>query len=401
MNAGDAHAGGTDRDGTDPGRVVVVGAGLAGGRTCVALREAGFAGPIVLLGDEPHPPYDRPPLTKATLTDGADPDLGLDLEMVDFRPGTRVTSLDPDGRVLETDRGPIGYDTLVLATGMQPVTLPGTGEQRTLRTREDAEALRAELRPGARLVIIGAGWIGAEVATAAIAAGCVVTCVDEASGPLGRVLGDEVAARMTGMWAGIDLRTGVRVREIAPEGVVLSDGSVVEADVVLTAVGVRADLDWLREAGLETAGGALAVDADQRTSLPGVYAVGDVAARWSDRIGDRAHTGHWDSAASGARSAAAAILGRPAGSDEVPYFWSDQFGVKIQYVGQHHPGDRLVIREHPEKPDKWGCAWLDSEDRLTGHLSVGLPRAMVQARAALLRNEPVQVSGLSDLTAVL
>ena len=384
-----------------PGRIVVVGAGLAGGRTCVALREAGYSGELVLIGDEPHAPYDRPPLSKGTLTEGQDPDLGLDLSDVDCRFGTRAVAIRRESRELETDSGTWSYDALVLATGARPVTLPGEGRQLTLRTREDAEELRAELRPGAHLVIVGAGWIGAEVSTAALGIGCRVTCVEEQQEPLEAVLGRDVGQRMSRLWKSVDLRTGVRVREVAPDGIVLADGSAIPADVVLTAVGVRPELDWLRDSGLVLDGGAVSVDSRYRTNDPHIYAVGDLAARWSHRIRGPVRGGHWDGAVTGAKDVASAVLGASVDEDSVPYFWSDQFGVKVQYVGQHGPGDHAVIREHPERPDRWGCAWVDARDRLTGHLSVGFPKAMVQARGALLRDSPVDVASLGDLTARL
>jgi Uncharacterized NAD(FAD)-dependent dehydrogenases len=382
-----------------PDRVVVVGAGLAGGRTCTALRAAGFAGDVILVGAEDHAPYDRPPLSKSVLTQGADPDLGLDLvgQDVKLQLGVAATGIDLASQVLMTDTGPIPYDALVLATGLQPIRLPGNGPQMTLRTIEDARSLRARLVPGARLAVIGAGWVGAEVTTAALELGCEVTCLDSAAAPLAGPLGARVGAMFLPWWDGVDLRLGTRIREVGARGPVLADGELIAADVVLTAVGVRAQTGWLASAGLEVTDAGVAVGADHRTSDPHVYAVGDIACRWSDRLGRRVHNGHWDEAASGPAAVAASIMGLPPTPDDVPYFWSDQFGRKIQYVGQHDEADVVVVRQH-EDADKWAVAWLDSMGRLTAHLSVGFPRSMVQARAAIADGRLVDPDRCRDLS---
>ncbi|MET8217166.1 NAD(P)/FAD-dependent oxidoreductase [Streptomyces hirsutus] len=385
--------------GAAPQRVVVVGGGIGGGRTCAALRSAGFDGEIVLIGDELHEPYDRPPLTKAFLHGDVDLDLGLGLAEleVSFARDERATGLDLAHRRVTTDRSSHDYDFLVIATGACPVTLPGDGPQVTLRTREDAERLRESLVPGARLVVIGAGWIGAEVSTAALTRGCRVTCVELGAAPLEGPLGPEVGRRLLPWWQDVDLRTSTRVREVSAEGVVLADGELIPADAVVTGVGVRADTDWLARAGLAVEAGGVAVDADRRTSDPHVFAVGDVAARWSDLLGRRVHPGHWDEAVNGALAAAGSIVGTPKSADDVPYFWSDQFGRKLQYVGQRHPGDRVFLREHDD-PERWGAAWIDAEGRLSAHLSVGFPRSMVQARVAIAERRIIDLSRVGSLT---
>lgn len=380
--------------------IVVVGAGLAGGRTCVALRQLGHRGPVILIGAEEHLPYDRPPLSKAVLASGADPGLGLELDGVDVRLGVRATGLDLAATTLTTDAGEVSYDVLVLATGAEPVRLPGEGRQVSLRTREDATLIRAELRPGSRVVLVGAGWIGAEVATAAVAAGCRVTCLEGGAAPLAGPLGAEVAARFLPWWREVDLRTGVQVEEITADGVRLRDQTLAPADLVVTGVGVRPAVGWLAESGLELAGGGVAVDGDGRTSDPAVFAVGDVAARWSPRLGARVHAGHWDEAVNGASAVAQTIVGAAAGADRVPYFWSDQFGRKVQYVGQHGPADRAVLREHDD-PEKWGVAWLAEDGRLTAHLNVGYPKAMVQARVAVEEQRRVDDEAVRRLDAAL
>lgn len=386
---------------TEPRRVVVIGAGLAGGRTCVALREAGFGGKIVLIGAEEHLPYDRPPLSKSVLVSGGDTGLGYDFDglAVTVRLSESARDLDLARRLVTTDRGDIRYDVLVAASGARPIRLPGEGRQIYLRTREDAEQLRNGLQPGARVVVIGGGWIGAEVATAALARGCTVTCLEGAEVPLAVQLGPEVAARLLPWWAGVDLRCGVHVREVTRDGVCLVDGTMVPADLVVTGVGVRAVTEWLAGSGLELDHG-VAVDCDRRTSDNHVYAVGDVAARWSPRYSARVVGGHWDEAVNGPTAVAASIVGAPKGADDVPYFWSDQFGRKIQYVGQHGPEDRLVLREHDD-PAKWGAAWVGADGELRAHLSVGAPRAMVNARQVIEEGRRMDMTSIGSLTALL
>ena len=381
-----------------PARVVVVGAGLAGGRTCTALRSAGFDGEIILVGTERHEPYDRPPLSKAVLTSGIDPTLGLCLTDVgvELRLGVSATDLDLAARTIGTDDGVLRYDVLVLATGAAPIRLPGSGPQLTLRTLDDARRLRAGLLPGARVVLIGAGWIGAEVATAALAAGCEVTCLEGAAAPLAGPLGEQVGSLFLPWWSDVDLRLGVRVDRIDPDAVILDEGERIPADLVVTGVGVRPQTDWLEKAGLLVDAGGVAVDAERRTSDPHVYAVGDLAARWSDRIDGRVHSGHWDEAANGPAVVAASIMGTSRSVDEVPYFWSDQFGRKIQYVGQHRRTDRVVIRRKADS-DRWGAAWLDGDGRITAHLSVSFPKSMVQARAAIAQGRVVDADRCRDL----
>jgi len=380
--------------------VLVVGGGLGGSGTCAALRGAGYDGPITLVGAESCAPYDRPPLSKDVLV-GGDPDItlqpSLDELEVTVRLGERAVALDTAARTVHTDRAERSYDDLVIATGAEPIALPGAGDQLLLRTRADAERLRAALVPGARVVLVGAGWIGAEVATAALARGCVVTCLELDPFPLATPLGDRAGARIAAWWDGIDLRCDTAVRAVEPGGVVLEDGSWIDADLVVTGVGVRPAVGWLAGSGLELDGG-VAVDADRRTSDPHVYAVGDAAARWSDRIGGRVHVGHWDEAATGPAAVAAAVLGTPKGQDDVPYFWSDQFGRKIQYVGQHTDRCRPVLREGSD-PDRWGVAWLDDDDRMTAHLSVSSPRASALSRGLIESGAVLDPALLADLNA--
>ncbi|WP_344072118.1 NAD(P)/FAD-dependent oxidoreductase, partial [Prauserella alba] len=356
-----------------------------------ALRAQEFEGRITVIGDEQHEPYDRPPLSKAVLRgDRDDAPLPFDVDAlgVRFREGVTATGLDTAGHVVRTDAGDEPYDALLLATGAQPVRLPGDGEQLTVRTLHDALALRARLTAGARVVLIGASWIGAEVATAALAAGCRVTCLEAGPAPLSAALGAEVGALFTPWWSDVDLRLDTMVASVDPGGVRLADGSVVAADVVVTGVGVRPATGWLAGSGLEV-GNGVHVDEYLRTSAPGVCAVGDLAARWSPRAGARLRVEHWDEAGAAASVAARVLVGWSAGSpdadlpvhDPVPYFWSDQFGRKVQYVGHHGPADRAEVV--PSDDDKPVVRWHTPDGTLTAWLGVDRMKELVPARKQL------------------
>ena len=398
----------------DPGAVVVVGAGLAGAQTAAALREHGHRGPITLVGEEPHAPYDRPPLSKDLLLGKAEHS-ALDLDLaglgVELRLGLRATGLDPARRRLTVRDATasadaaqeLGYDTLVLATGASPVRLPGAepgSGVHLLRTHDDARALRSALRPGGHLAVVGAGWIGAEVATAARAAGCAVTVLEAAATPLAGALPPEYAER-TRPWyaeAGAELRTGCPVAELSADGVRLADGSRLAADAVLLGVGARPATGWLAGSGIALGpDGAVLADAYLRASQPGVYAVGDCASFPSARYGRRLTVQHWDNALAGARVLAAGLTGAPAAYDPVPYFWSDQFGRMVQYLGHHPAGVRTVERGAPGPAGAgasagagaagtgWSVLWLDAADLPVALLAVDRPRDLAQARRLIER----------------
>ncbi|MBB3665178.1 NADPH-dependent 2,4-dienoyl-CoA reductase/sulfur reductase-like enzyme [Prauserella sediminis] len=369
-------------------RFVVAGAGLAAARACATLRRKGFDGELVVLGAEHHAPYDRPPLSKAVLRgDRDDAPLPFDVDTlgVRFRAGVTATGLNVAERVVRTDDGDEPFDGLLLATGAEPVRLPGSGEQLTVRTLDDAYTLRSRLRPGARVVVIGASWIGAEVATAALAAGCRVTCLEAGPAPLSAALGGEVGALFTPWWSDVDLRLDTKVASVDPGGVQLADGAVVTADVVVTGVGVRPATGWLAGSGLEI-GNGVHVDEYLRTSAPGVFAVGDLAARWSPRLGARLRVEHWDEAGAAATVAAQVLLACAAGTpeadlpvhDPVPYFWSDQFGRKIQHVGRHGPADRAEVdTSDTARP---AVRWYSPDGGLTAWLGVDRVKELVPAR---------------------
>jgi len=386
-------------------RVVVVGAGLAGLRVAEELRQLGYDGDLTLIGAENRQPYDRPPLSKKLMTGEIDdtslrPD--LDALGVVLRLGESATSLGEHS--VRTDVADYAWDALVLATGASPVRLPGNGPQQVLRTADDALRLRAQLTPGTRLAVVGAGWIGAELATAAAARGCRVTVLEAAEQPLAGAVGAQVG-QATARWyaeAGVDLRVRQGVAAIEPDGVRLSAadrsagehsegepsaGELLPADLVVTAVGVRPAVSWLANSAIRLDNG-VAVDAQLRTSVPGVFAVGDCASFWSGRYQRQLRFEHWDVALHAPEVAAANILGGDAAYDPVPYFWSEQFGRMLQYVGWHGTGDRLIWRGDPAGP-RWAVCWL-AGDRLVAALTVGLPRDLLQARRL------IEAGGLAD-----
>jgi 3-phenylpropionate/trans-cinnamate dioxygenase ferredoxin reductase subunit len=383
---------------TDIGRVVVAGAGLAGLRTVEQLRERGLAGRIIMIGAEPRPPYDRPPLSKKVLTQSAlDPSLDADFAAldVDFHPGEEAVRLA--GSTLVTDRAEYRFDHLVLATGAFPIALPGEGRQRFLRSYDDALALRDLIRPGLRLAIVGAGWIGAELATAAAGQGAQVTVVEAGPTPIASAVGAEVGAQTAGWYAdaGVDLRVKVAVESVQPDGLALAGGDWIAADEIVTAVGVRPATRWLADSGLHLQNG-VAVDAGLRASQPGVYAVGDCAAFESRRFGKRLRFEHWDVALHAPEVVAANVLGGDEIYDPVPYFWSEQFGRMVQYAGYHGDAQEFHWRGDPAE-STWAACWL-SAGRLVALLTVDRPRDLLQGRRLIASGDPVDTTRLTDPT---
>ncbi|HEY6274776.1 MAG TPA: FAD-dependent oxidoreductase [Streptosporangiaceae bacterium] len=381
-------------------RVVIAGAGLAGLRTAEELRGRGYPGAITMVGAEPWPPYDRPPLTKKFMTGQLD-DTSLAADpaalRLDLRLGEPATSLDAG--VLRTGQGEYRFDALVLATGAAPLRLPGSGRQRVLRTFDDAWALRDALRPGVRLAVVGAGWIGAELATTAAGRGCQVTVVEAGAAPLAGAIGAEAGSR-TGPWyaeAGVDLRLGQPVASVEDGGLALPGGGWLAADVVVTAIGVRPQLDWLAGSAVMVQNG-VEVDGQLRTSVPGVYAAGDCSAFLSARYQRRLRVEHWDNALHAPEVVAAGIVGEQGIYDPVPYFWSEQFGRMVQYAGHHTGADRLVWRGDPAGPD-WAACWLAGStagDRLVAVLTVDRPRDLVQGRRVIAAGGAIDLARLAD-----
>lgn len=375
---------------------VVVGAGMAGVQTAVALREQGYEGAVTLVGAEPHRPYDRPPLSKAVLLGKAEGS-AFEVDFAEYgiglRLGLHADRLDAARRLLETDAGPVPYENLVLAAGAVPAPLPGAPAGATpgvhlLRTLDDAARLRAALVRRSRILVVGAGWIGAELTTAAREQGCEVTVVEAAGHPLAAALPAEVAAPMAGWYeeSGARLLTGRRVERVesfgegSPVAVVLDDGTELTADAVVVGIGAHPATAWLAGSGVELGGdGAVRADERLRTNVPGVWAVGDCASFPSARYGERLLIHHWDNALQGPTTVAADIAGVPgAVYDPVPYFWSEQFGRFVQYVGHHTADDELLWRGDPHG-SSWSVCWLRG-GRLIALLAVGRPRDLTQGR---------------------
>lgn len=384
--------------------VVVVGAGMAGVQTAVALREQGFTGDVTVIGAEPHQPYDRPPLSKAVLlgkAEGSAFDVDFEALGIELRLGREVLGVRPGDRELDTAQGPVPYDVLVVATGAEPIRLPGAEGVPgvyLLRTLDDAERLRPVLARRHDIVVVGAGWIGAEFATAAREAGCAVTVVEAADRPLAGVLPAEVSAPMAAWYAdsGAALRTNARVERVEPGAVVLDDGSRVPADAVVVGIGARPATAWLAGSGIALGvHGEVRADEHLRASVPDVYAVGDCASFPSGRYEERLLVHHWDNALQGPRVVAANIIGEaPVAYDPVPYFWSEQFGRFVQYVGHHASADAMVWRGDPDGA-AWTVCWLRS-GRLVGLLAVGRPRDLAQGRRLIESGAPMDPDLLSD-----
>jgi NADPH-dependent 2,4-dienoyl-CoA reductase/sulfur reductase-like enzyme len=342
---------------TQPEHVLVVGAGIGGLRTVEQLRSAGFQGRISLVGDEPHAPYDRPPLSKQVLTGEWAPERTAlrsvgDLDELGVRThlGMRAVALRP-GEVELADGASLHADAIVVATGLAARSLPGQpAEMHTLRTLDDALALRSALEQANSLLVIGAGFIGAEVASSARTRGLVVTVLEALPVPSARALGEELGG-LTGRLmreAGVELRTGVQIDGfVAAEdtgiGVVLADGASVAADVAVVGIGGVPRLEWMGGSAGAAPGAGLPCGPTGRVDgRPGVWAVGDVAA-WTDPThGDRHRHEHWTSAGDQAATVARDILGERPPPPRVPYFWSDQFGLKIQLLGRSEHTDTLL-----------------------------------------------------------
>jgi NADPH-dependent 2,4-dienoyl-CoA reductase/sulfur reductase-like enzyme len=391
-----------------PRRVVVAGAGMAGVQTAVALREQGFTGTVSLIGAEPHQPYDRPPLSKAVLlgkAEGSAFDVDFEALGIELRLGCEVLGLRPGDHELDTEDGAVPYDVLVVATGAEPIRLPGAEGVpgvHLLRTLDDAERLRPVLARRHDIVVVGAGWIGAEFATAAREAGCAVTVVEAAERPLAGALPAEVAAPMAGWYAdaGAVLRTHARVERVEPGTVVLDDGSRLPAGAVVVGIGARPATAWLSGSGIELGThGEIVADQHLRVSVPDVYAVGDCASFPSGRYGERLLVHHWDNALQGPRTVAVNIVGRASGEtpavyDPVPYFWSEQFGRFVQYAGHHAAADTTLWRGDPAGP-AWTVCWLRG-DRLVALLAVGRPRDLAQGRRLIESGTPMNPALLAD-----
>ncbi|HET8604486.1 MAG TPA: FAD-dependent oxidoreductase [Marmoricola sp.] len=390
------------------GRIVVVGGGLAAGTAVTSLRERGHEGEILVLAEEPHVPYERPPLSKGYLM-GKDPAEKAQVQPaewyddhgVDLRTGTPVTALDPGAHTVTAGGETIPFDRLLLATGARPRHLAladDSGAPVTyLRTLDDATGLKQRLDAGGRIVVIGGGWIGLEVAAAAREAGCEVVVLEALEQPLVRVLGAEVAGIFAGLHRehGVDLRTGVQVSGIDKDGnVTLGDGSTLAADHLVVGVGVEPVTDLASAAGL-TVDNGIRVDAQLRTSAPDVLAAGDVANADHPVLGHPVRVEHWDTAIKHGKVAAANLLGGDEVADALPYFFTDQYDFGMEYVG--HPGpegyEKVVVRGHRDG-DRIFTAWWLRGDRVVAGMHANDWDAIDEVRR--LVGTRVDVASLAD-----
>ncbi len=382
-------------------RIVVVGASLAGLRAAEALRREGFDGALALVGEEPHPPYDRPPLSKELLRGEWEPprsDLrrgkGVAELALELRLGASAVALDAQARCVRlADGDELTYDGLVIATGAVPRSLPfGAGMHgvHVLRTLDDALAIRAELAARPRVCVVGAGFIGLEIAASCRRLGLAVTAVEPQGLPLLDKLGEPMARCIAELHRdhGVDLRCGVLAAAFEGnarvERVRLSDGSTVEADLVVVGIGVRPATDWLVGSGLALDDGVVC-DATCATSLPDVVAAGDVARFHHAGAGAALRIEHWSHAVEMASHAARRLLGGATFSEAftpVPYFWSDQYDVKIQFAGRLAPGDELALIEHAPQARKL-VALFGRAGRLTAVLTWNRAPVLVRYRRAI------------------
>jgi 3-phenylpropionate/trans-cinnamate dioxygenase ferredoxin reductase subunit len=395
---------------------VIVGASLAGAKAAETLRAEGFTGRVLLVGEETERPYERPPLSKGYLLGTAEREEAFvhepgwyEANRVELRLGTRVTGIDLAAREVELAGGErLRYDKLLLTTGsvVRRLRVPGGDSEGVLYLRrlEDSERISKAIGPGAgrRIVVIGGGWIGLEVAAAARQRGAEVSLVEVLDLPLQRVLGDELAQVFADLHReqGVDLRLGIGVREIrgaggGPLAVVLDDGTELSGDAVVVGVGIAPATALAEAAGLEVDSGVL-VDAALRTSDPDVYAAGDVANAFNPLFGERLRVEHWANALNGGPAAARSMLGQEIVYDRVPYFYTDQYDLGMEYSGHAGPGryDQLVYRG--DVPGREFVAFWLRDDRVLAGMNVNVWDVTDAIQDLVRSTRPVDPKKLAD-----
>ena len=388
--------------------VVIVGGGLAGAKTAEALRSKGYNGAITLFGAESHTPYERPPLSKGYLQGKAEFDEAIVLPAewypqndVTLRTGVEVVRIHPDSSEVELADGTREpYGALVLATGSEPRRLPIAGAETTLtlRNREDSDAIRATFGEGKRLVIIGAGWIGLEVAAAAREAGTDVTILEAAELPLLAVLGREMAEVFADLHRanGVDLRFGVKIASISSDGVQLEDGTTVPGDAVVMGVGARPRTELAESAGLEVDNGVL-VDAALRSSVPSIYAVGDIANHDHPVLGHRVRVEHWATALNQPSAVAASIVGESAPYEDLPYFFSDQYDLGMEYIGHMSSGSYArVVTRGDVGTREFVAFWLDADNHVLASMNVNVWDVVDEIKPLIANRVVVDPDKLAD-----
>lgn len=379
---------------------MIVGGGLAAARTAEQLRRAEYAGPVTIVSDEVHLPYDRPPLSKEVLRSEIDdtalkPREWYDEKDITLRLGQAATGVDTAAQTVTlADGTSLGYDELVIATGLVPRRIPSLPDLegiRVLRSFDECMALRSHASSAKKAVVIGAGFIGCEVAASLRGLGVDVVLVEPQPTPLASVLGEQIGALVTRLHRdeGVDVRTGVGVAEVRGDGhvqtVVLTDGTELSADLVVVGIGSHPATSWLEGSGIEVDNGVVCDEAG-RTSAPHVWALGDVAS-WRDATGHQVRVEHWSNVADQTRVVVPALLGREVPSAVVvPYFWSDQYDVKIQCLGEPEADDTVHIVEDDGRKF---LAYYERDGALVGVVGGGLPGKVMKVRAKVAAAVPI------------
>lgn len=374
--------------------IVIVGGGLAATRVAEQLRRAEYDGSVTIVSDEVHLPYDRPPLSKEVLRAQVDDVTLKPLEFYDERNitlllGSAATGIDGDAKTVRLDNGTeLAYDDLIIATGLVPRRIPSFPDLegvRVLRTLDESLALRSHAAQARRAVVIGAGFIGCEVAASLRGLGVDVVLVEPQPAPLASVLGVQIGELVARLHRaeGTDVRTGVGVSEIVGhthvEKVVLTDGSEVDTDLVVVGIGSRPATDWLAGTGVAVDNGVIC-DNVGRTTVPHIWALGDVAS-WQDALGHQARVEHWSNVAEQARVLVPSLLGAtPPEAVGVPYFWSDQYDVKIQCLGEPEGDDVVHLVEDDGRKF---LAYYEREGALVGVVGGGMPGKVMKVRAKI------------------
>jgi 3-phenylpropionate/trans-cinnamate dioxygenase ferredoxin reductase subunit len=389
----------TGSEGVNHG-IVLVGGGLAAARTAEQLRRSEYPGRITIVSDEVHLPYDRPPLSKEVLRKEVDdtalkPREWYDEKDIILRLGSAVTHLDTAAQTVTLDDGTVlGYDELVIATGLVPRRIPAFPDLegiRVLRSFDECMALREHASAAHHAVVIGAGFIGCEVAASLRSVGVDVVLVEPQPTPLASVLGEQIGELVARLHRdeGVDVRLGVSVAEVRGQGrvdtVVLTDGTELTADLVVVGIGSRPATEWLEGSGIEVDNGVIC-DGAGRTSAPNVWALGDVAS-WRDATGQQARVEHWSNVADQARVVVPAMLGQDVPTNAVvPYFWSDQYDVKIQCLGEPEATDIVHLVEDDGRKF---LAYYERDGVLVGVVGGGMPGKVMKIRAKIAAATPI------------
>ncbi len=385
---------------TTSGGVVIVGGGLAASRTAEQLRRAEYGGPITIVSDEEHLPYDRPPLSKEVLRAETDDVLLKPAEFYDEKDitvllGSGVTTLDTAAKTVTLANGDVlGYDELVIATGLVPKRIPSLPDLegvRVLRTLDESLAMRRHADSVSHAVVIGAGFIGCEVAASLRKLGVDVTIVEPQPTPLASVLGTQIGELVARLHRaeGVDVRCGIGVAGVTGtehvEKVQLSDGTELDADLVVVGIGSRPSTDWLAGSGIEVDNGVVC-DEVGRASAPNVWAIGDVAS-WRHVAGHQVRVEHWSNVAEQARAMVPAMLGgEAAAAATVPYFWSDQYDVKIQCLGEPEADDIVHVVEDDGRKF---LAYYERDGVVVGVVGGGMPGKVMKARNKIAKGAPI------------